>query len=194
MRKFICRVLTIIMVLCFIALDCVSATNIIENYQTVDKGGITSTDDNVMVSKTIEEAGSENYFDITLNVSTPLNIEKIMKDRDLSIVIVMDVSNTMVTTNIDGTMHDSYPDKDTRYKAAIEAGEKFINTFFQYSEGTNATREIGYVAFNSDATAIFDLEDCKAQAGALDLINRMKSGTNDIVYSEGYSSSKKKIY
>lgn len=193
MRRNIRRVLTIIMALCFLALDSVSAINVIENYQTVDKGGVTSTNDNVMVSKTIEEVGSENYFDITLNVSTPHNIEKIMKDRDLSIVIVMDVSNTMVTTNIDGTMHDSYPDKDTRYKAAIEAGEKFINTFFQYSEGTNVTREIGYVAFNSDATAIFDLEDCKTQASALDLITRMKSGTNDIVYSEGYSSSKKRF-
>lgn len=193
MKKYMYKLLTIIMTLCFIALDSVSAINIIENYQTVDKGGVTSTDDDVVVSKIIEEIGSENYFDITLNVSTPLNVEKIMKDRDLSIVIVMDVSNTMVTTNIDGTMHNLYPNKDTRYKAAMKAGEKFINTFFEYSEGVSAKREIGYVAFNSDATKIFDLEDCKTQNSALNLINKMKSETNNIVYGDGYSSSKKRF-
>lgn len=189
MKNNIYKFFVIFISCCLLFIDCVSA---IENYQVVNQGGKTESDD-VVVSKTIEETDHENYFDITLNVSTTSNIETLVKDRDLSIVIVMDISNTMVTTNIDGTLHESYPNKNTRYDAAMSAGENFINTFLDYSINVDAKRQIGYVAFNSDATKIFDLQDCKTQSSAANLINTMKSKTNNIINSQGYSSSKKRF-
>lgn len=190
MKNNIYKFFVIFISCCLLFIDCVSA---IENYQVVNQGGKTESDDDVVVSKTIEETDHENYFDITLNVSTTSNIETLVKDRDLSIVIVMDISNTMVTTNIDGTLHESYPDKNTRYDAAMSAGENFINTFLDYSINVDAKRQIGYVAFNSDATKIFDLQDCKTQSSAANLINTMKSKTNNIINSQGYSLSKKRF-
>lgn len=157
--------------------------------QVSDSGGITSNSD-VSVSKTIEEVGSENYFDITLKVSTPYNIEKIRNTDDVSIIIVMDISNTMVTTNIDGTLNEDNPSGDTRYKAAMNAGMNFINTFFEYSKDSSSKRKIGYVAFNSDATKIFDLQEITGQDKAEELINAMKDKTNSIVSQTNYSKSK----
>lgn len=160
--------------------------------QVSDSGGITSNSD-VSVSKTIEEVGSENYFDITLKVSTPYNIEKIRNTDDVSIIIVMDISNTMVTTNIDGTLNEDNPSGDTRYKAAMNAGLNFINTFFEYSKDSSSKRKIGYVAFNSDATKIFDLQEITGQDKAEELINTMKDKTNSIVSQTNYSKSKKRF-
>lgn len=160
--------------------------------QVSDSGGITSNSD-VSVSKTIEEVGSENYFDITLKVSTPYNIEKIRNTDDVSIIIVMDISNTMVTTNIDGTLNEDNPSGDTRYKAAMNAGMNFINTFFEYSKDSSSKRKIGYVAFNSDATKIFDLQEITGQDKAEELINTMKDKTNSIVSQTNYSKSKKRF-
>lgn len=158
--------------------------------QIVDVGGISSNED-VVVSKTVEKTDIENYFDITLKVTTPYNIEQIKKTDDLDVIIVMDISNTMVTTNIDGTSSENNSNKDTRYQAAMNAASNFINGFFEYDNSSK--RKIGYVVFNSDATKIFDLQEIENKAKVNELVNIMKNKTSKIVNDENYSISNKRF-
>lgn len=150
--------------------------------QVVNVGGEnTNENDGVSVSKTIEESDIENYFDITLNVKTRAKIEDVIKDADLAIVIVMDISNTMATNNLSSG--------EVRIKAAQDSGEKFIKNFAEFSKGVKAKREIGFVSFNTDSQEIFSLQECNDDQKASMLVNEMKNKTNSIVYENGYGSS-----
>lgn len=177
--------------------------SVTQGNQTVYAGGSNSKD-GVEVSKTIEETNLENYFDITLKVKTSHKIEEVMRDQDLAIVIVMDVSNTMIQYNIDGTQNEFGKDlgngkynpdyvagksgDKTRYATAITAGENFIKEFANYSLNTNddTIRKIGFVAFNSNAKKISGLTNCKTTSDATSLISKMKTETEKIVEVNRY--------
>ena len=98
--------------------------------------------DGVEVSKIISPSDTENFFDITLTVTTNSKIEEIIKDPDLAIVIVMDISNTMVTNNVTSG--------ESRLDSAQAAAEMLIDEFVEYSRGVNAVRELGFVSFNTN--------------------------------------------
>lgn len=163
--------------------------------------------DGVKVSKTIAETNLENYFDITLKVTTTSKVDEILRDPDLAVVIVMDVSNTMIQYNMDGsknkfgnnngdgTYNPDYrygqANDNTRYATAMTAGKNFINEFASYSSKvtSDTKRQIGYVAFNSNAKQIFDLTDCKSTSSATNLINKMTSETRKIMEQNRYNAS-----
>ena len=164
--------------------------------QIVNVGGITKNDeDGVEVSKTIASGGLENYFDITLQIKAKDSVKEIMRPQDLAIVVVMDVSNTMIQYNVDNNLKNDFDQYEagkegdtTRYATAITAATKFINDFAGYSAGLgdNVVRKIGYVAFNTDAHKVFDLSTCKTEAEANNLIADMKADTEAIVEEKGY--------
>lgn len=137
--------------------------------QIVNTGGET-VGDGVKVSKTIEPTELENYFDITLKVQT----KEEAKSQDLAVVLVMDISNTMIENKVDGN-------QKTRLRSAMDAGEYLINNFTKNSLNSTAKRKIGYVAFNSNANQIFDLQECKHTETANNLISSMKTQTKDLV-------------
>lgn len=176
--------------------------------QIVNIGGTTTNvDDGVEVSKTIESGGLENYFDITLQIKTKDSVQEIMRPQDLAIVVVMDVSNTMIQYNTDGTKNNYGVKKDdgtynpdyvagksgdiTRYATAITAATDFINEFASYSNvlDSSVVRKLGYVGFNTDAHEIFALSDCKSSTEATALINEMKTETEAIVEQHLYAAS-----
>ena len=95
------------------------------------------------------------------------------KEQDLAIVIVMDISNTMLENEVE--------DGVSRLDAAMSAGEQLINDFATYSTGVSAVRKIGYVAFNTHANQIFALSDCKSATIATNLINTMNTSTQSII-------------
>lgn len=155
-----------------------------ENWEGKDSGK-TKNDSSVIISKTISEtnyksgnSNLENYFDITLRVQTRTKAE----EPDVAVVIVMDVSNTM-----------SYVFKDTevtRISAAQEAAEKFITDFANRSSSNkDIKRQIGFVAFNTDAKEIFKLQPCMDTTTATNLINDMNTKTNNIMNATNYGSS-----
>lgn len=155
-----------------------------ENWEGKDSGK-TKNDSSVIISKTISEtnyksgnSNLENYFDITLRVQTRTKAE----EPDVAVVIVMDVSNTM-----------SYVFKNTkvtRISAAQEAAEKFITDFANRSSSNkDIKRQIGFVAFNTDAKEIFALQPCMDTTMATNLINDMNNKTNDIMNATNYGSS-----
>ena len=155
-----------------------------ENWEGKDSGK-TKNDSSVIISKTISEtnyksgnSNLENYFDITLRVQTRTKAE----EPDVAVVIVMDVSNTM-----------SYVFKNTkvtRISAAQEAAEKFITDFANRSSSNkDIKRQIGFVAFNTDAKEIFALQPCMDTTTATNLINDMNTKTNNIMNVPNYVKS-----
>lgn len=149
-------------------LDIYAVTSNIE--QIISQGGETSGD-GVKISKTISESSLENYFDITLKVQT----SEIAKEQDVDIVIVMDISRSMVENKVDNG-------KITRLKSAVNAAEKFIKDFANYSSSVSSSRKIGYVDFNTNAYEVFSLQNCNNQTKAEELINKMRTMTNDKVF------------
>lgn len=150
------------------------------NEQQIKYVGTTTTGEKATISKIITPSELENYFDITLKVTT----EEEARKQDMSIVIVMDISNTM----------NDYLDINktaTKYDAAIKSMESFIKKFASVSLNvpSSVTRKIGFVAFNTDAHLIFSLSDCKTLKQADTLIDKMKISTKKIIKAEGYGGS-----
>lgn len=144
--------------------------------QQVDNAGGTSEnkDDGVNVSKTIKGTDLENVFDITLTVQTPQKIDEVISEPDMAVVIVMDISNTM-NDNFGGV---------TRYAAAMEAAEDFLDNFAANNE--LGVSKVGYVAFNTDAHQIFGLQSCTNETQANALKNTMRTATGSIINADGY--------
>lgn len=88
------------------------------NQRQIGNTGGESVGDGVKISKTISPSELENYFDITLKVQTT----EIAKEQDLAVVIVMDISRTMIQNKLEG-------ENTTRLRAALNAGQKFVETF-----------------------------------------------------------------
>lgn len=163
-------------------------------HQVIEIGGENDTNranekDGVKVSKTIAETELENYFDITLKVNTTSKIEEIVRAQDLEVILIMDISNTMVTYNIDGSRHDEQPTGTTRLQAAKTAASDFITSFYNYSStdaAKNVIRKIGFVTFNTSSQEVFTLTDCKTESQKNDMIAKM----NSIVTAEDGSSER----
>lgn len=134
-------------------------------------------DDGVHVSKTIAGTDIENVFDITLTVQTPQVIDEVIKEPDMAVVIVMDISNTMKSNFGDGT----------RYKAAMLAADEFLDKFA--ANNSMGISKVGYVAFNTDGHKIFDLQPCTSTEQAEVLKNTMRTATGNIINQDGYENS-----
>ncbi len=158
-----------------VTLDPTDSNNELSDSQVSECGGTTvSGDEKVTVSKTIDGTDLENVFDITLTVTTTEEISEIYNEPDMAVVIVMDISNTM-NDNFGGV---------TRYAAAMESAEKFIDKF---AENNNiGMSKIGYVAFNTDAHKIFELQKCTNETEANTLKNTMRTATGSIINADGY--------
>lgn len=140
------------------------------NVQIDSTGGSTSdSTDGVYIDKTIKGTELENVFDITLTVETPTKIETMIEEPDMAVVIVMDISKTM-NTNFGNS---------TRYKAAMDAAESFLDKFT--ANNSLGVSKVGYVAFNTDAHKIFDLQQCTTEAEANALKNTMRQSTGNIM-------------
>lgn len=150
------------------------------NEQQIKYEGTTILGEKTQISKIISSSMIENYFDITLKVKT----EEEAKEQDISLVIVMDISNTM-NDSLDKNKADS------KYDSAIKAMENFIKRFADESKNipSSIIRKIGFVAFNTDAHLIFDLSDCKTSEQANELIEKMKTSTKKIIKASGYNNS-----
>lgn len=144
--------------------------------QIKEEGGDRSSD-GVSVSKTIAGTDLENVFDITLQVQTPRTVSEVIEEPDMAVVIVMDISNTM-TYAFSGT---------TRYQAAMEAAEQFLDQFA--ASNSLGVSKVGYVAFNTDAHKIFDLQSCTDEKTLAALKDTMRTETGKIIAADGYNAS-----
>lgn len=155
--------------------------------QIIATGGDTTSEDGVTISKVISESDTENFFDITLTVETTSQIKNITTYPDLAVVIVMDISNTMTTKDVPKSAGST--EYMSRLDAAQAAAESFIDMFAEEAAKTPAIREIGFVAFNTDANMIFDLQDCENLTQAGTLKDTMNTKTDDIALASNYAST-----
>ena len=134
------------------------------NQRQIGNPGGESVGDGVKISKTISPSELENYFDIALKVQTT----EIAKEQDLAVVIVMDISRTMIEYKLEG-------EDTTRLRAALNAGQKFVETFASNSNNVDAKRQLGYVAFNRDGHVLADIQECKS----MDTANKINKDVYD---------------
>ena len=92
--------------------------------------------DNISVSKIINKTDMENIFDITLKVETKSEIHKMLEQPPMSVVIVLDISNTMFTNSANGI---------TRFEEAMDATKQFITDYAASSKGAEVPRELSIV-------------------------------------------------
>ncbi len=141
------------------------------------KDGDSKSDDYVTVSKVLTPTGHENYFDITLTVETETNLRtEMQKAQEMAVVIVMDISNTM--------KEEMKDNKTTRYESAMAAAKFFIDSLTEKNDGVN--RKVGFVAFNTSAHEIAELQDCKTEG----LYDTISTGTGNIINASGYANSR----
>ena len=150
-----------------------------ESYCQVNDRGGTNVDntDKVSVSKTIAGTDIENVFDITLQVQTPQKIDEVISEPDMAVVIVMDISNTM-TSDFGGV---------TRYQAAMESAEAFLNSFA--ANNSLGVSKVGFVAFNTDAHEIFQLSTCTSTPDVNILSYTARATTGAIINANKYNES-----
>ena len=125
----------------------------------------------VEVSKTIEATGTENLFDITLNVKTTQKIEEQATSPDASVVLILDLSDSMLTNKIDGK---------TRIAVAKEKAIDFLTNFVQDANG--AARKVAIVTFEKDG-AIFNFGSKDAPVYWIDAVanDNNEDGLNDAI-------------
>ena len=106
--------------------------------QIVTNGLAETNEDNVTVSKTVRETGTENEFEITLQVTTREKLEEIPTSSDSAVVLVMDTSGSM---------------GGSRLTAAKKAAMGFVDKYVKDSKTTDK-RYAALVEFDSDAKTV----------------------------------------
>lgn len=182
MKKILKRLLGLILtfIIAFNPILSVWASN--NSEQIVSSGG-TTKGDNVEISKTIAPSELENYFDITLKVQT----QEIAKEQDVAVVIVMDISNTMLQYKLAN-------ENKTRLKAALDASQTFLETFGKNSEGVNAKRKIGVVAFNSNGHILQNMTDCRNVNDGISIASTIATKAKNITHSNDNNYEENPIY
>ena len=121
------------------------------------------------MSKTIAGTGTENQFEITLEVTTTQKLDELKVSADAAVVLVMDVSNSMKET-LSGA--DTSDTSKMRITMAKTAAKDFLEKYADV-EG-DATRMISVVEFGANAKTVLDWTEVSGgtstAAGAIDSV------------------------
>lgn len=121
-----------------------SASQIVEN-----GGTVTAHDGLVSASKTIQGTDTENVFDITLNVTTTEDIKQLEVSPDAAVVLVMDVSNSMLE-DVNG--NNTYWNSERRITKAKAAAQDFLESYVK--DAGDAKRMVSVVEFGSNVKKV----------------------------------------
>ena len=141
--------------------------------QIVTNGLAETNEDNVTVSKTVRETGTENEFEITLQVTTREKLEEIPTSSDAAVVLVMDTSNSMSTKT------GKKKNDPIRMKAARTAAQNFLDNYVK-GEGVTKGRYAAVVKFGSHAEVVSNWTDVAADKAA-----SLKNTIDGISYQSG---------
>ncbi len=140
--------------------------------QIENEGGYTSGT-GINVSKVISATDIENVFDITLNIETKTEVSKMYENPPMSVVVVMDISNTMFTKTL--------ASGKTQYEEAMAAMKNFINDYSKDAKESIVPREMAVVTFNTNAHIQQPLVDCSGSIEANTIYNNVYNGVNDTI-------------
>ena len=168
----------------------------------------------VEVSKTIEATGTENLFDITLDVRTKQDISTASKSPDSAVTLVIDVSGSMEDCAECGNSKESHhsfrddgywwfgiligkdgkcdecgltADKHHTYESRLAAAKRTAIQFLEdYAESANgAHRYVSIVKFSSGAYEVSGWEDAAAMSWDDTATNSLKTAINGLVAGGG---------
>lgn len=158
--------------------------------QIEDIGGSNPTNggynaDGIRISKTITPSEDENYFDITLNLNTRERVDKIIKSQDMAVVVVLDVSWSMVDNgNITGNKNLSAELKSkykSQYAMAKEAADDFIHQYCEAAKTNNeSSRSLAFVNFNTNAKTVQPWIDCKNEGAESTIKNNYHNSAKTV--------------
>ena len=114
--------------------------------------------DGVAIKKTLSGTGKENYFDLTLEVITSERIETLIGRMNTAVVVVLDQSNTMNARPAGSS--------GTRLDHAKAAAKAFVSTFCREDTGLGASRQLGFVSFDTHGYTVFPLEEAAPEKEA----------------------------
>lgn len=145
MKKSIKKLIIVLMVCFFASIPFIiraTYTPIVNAGGSNDKN-TKNESDGVVVSKTIEETDLENYFDITLKVTSKDEISSLAIPSSASIVLVIDNSGSMKHC-MDGTHGDNNVCNDSSKVSRLDALKEALNGV-KRSDGT--TDDTGFVDY-----------------------------------------------
>lgn len=136
----------------------------------------------VRLSKTAASTGTENEFEVTLEVSTTQDIREISSGSpDAATLLIMDISDTMSRCAICGEKDASHRNKghieQTRLSAAADRAEALIDQFA--AMGNGGGRYVALVVFDGSSARKFDWMDVTNpanKAAAKNIIDGLVTG------------------
>ncbi|MCI2056288.1 MAG: Cna B-type domain-containing protein [Oscillibacter sp.] len=136
-----------------------------------DKDGKAATADNYAVSttKTIAGTAKENVFDITLQVTTTQDLQKLTISPDAAVCLVMDASGSMEWND---SGKDTTNAAEMRITKAKAAAQNFLTSYVK--DAGQAKRMVSVVEFGSDAKTVLNWTE--ANTGKNDTVNTTVSG------------------
>lgn len=154
------------------------------NQQQIPEGGAggSNSNEDVTISKTLEGTDIENVFDITLKVETPTSIESLTKPQPASVVLVMDVSFSMVRsdTKPNKGASDKWPGV-TQYAMAKYAADNFIDKFCaEAAKDDSVIRDMAIVTFNTNADTVKGWTNCSNEGSAAELKDGLAAKANEV--------------
>ena len=196
MKKILSLVLLFSMLMSLLSIGAYASTDDeavpatpVSSQQIENAGGTISDDGLVTISKTITGSDAdttsglgdiENVFDITLNVETSVNIEKLTKPQPVSVVLVMDVSYSMVRpSNNPVKPAGEQWEGVTQYAMAKHAADQFIDAFCaDAAKNPDVQRDLAIVTFNTNAYTAAAWTGCSTDSSAATLKNQLESAAN----------------
>lgn len=125
-----------------------------------------NTADGVYVEKSIDGTDTENVFDITLRVETNESLDVEHQDPDMAVVIVVDISGTMLNDFSGGEIsseglttkeYEAKINEQSKFASAWNAVDKFVEKFNDEASGNIS--HLGIVAFNTDAYQVHTMDN-----------------------------------
>ena len=183
LAMLLCCIIAAGLLPCFAAAQAIEAEN---QNQIIPETGGENSDNYVKVSKTIAGTNNENYFDITLTVETQSNISEIYAAQDMAVVMVMDISESMMKSENYVEMEGS---SVPQYVMAKRAADEFISTFCQDAASSGVSRQMAIVTFNTNAELCLGFTDCSLENSANSLERALRDKMDATFTSDYYGKS-----
>ena len=204
-KKTLALLLAMVMVLAVAPFAAIAEDAVTTADQIVDEGGKLWYDEDgndldevdawaVSVSKTIAPKANENEFTITLAVETTQDISELEVSPDLAVVLVIDVSTSMmyqITSATNGTYYNStdyntYKNGTSRIAIAKTAARAFLESYV--NGAGNAKRMVSLVTFGSNANVRQDWVDANTTTGLADIyaaIDSLIASSGEYTFLQG---------
>ena len=180
-KRLLAIILAVVMAMSLLPMSALAAEDTTTN-QIVSNGiEETAGKEQVKTSKIITQTG-ENQFDVTLTVKTKETIESQTVSKDAAVVLVLDTSNSMTSSDM---------------ASAKSASKNFIDKFVK--NAGDGQRQVAIVEFGSNAKTVLGWTDAATAEGLVQAKDGVDAVANKFSYSvmcseTGVHTHNEKVY